>query len=98
MSCADFDYVYTGETGRTLEKRPSEHRGAVKRNDSKNSIAVHTCLFCIVDNCGGLPSSLWPVWQDGSRELVTCKGHELCESGVVMLCSAIVVQTVCIGW
>ena len=35
------DSVYIGETGRTLEKRLSEHRGAVKRNDLKNGIAVH---------------------------------------------------------
>ena len=33
---------YIGETGRILEKRLSEHRGAVKRNDLKNGIAVHT--------------------------------------------------------
>ena len=26
-----------------MEKRPSEHKGAVKRNDTKNRIAVHTC-------------------------------------------------------
>ena len=29
------------ETERTLEKRLKEHRGAVKRNDMKNGIAVH---------------------------------------------------------
>ena len=33
--------MYIGETGRTLEKRLSEHKGAVKRNDTKNGIAVH---------------------------------------------------------
>ena len=33
--------MYIGETERTLEKRLSEHRGAVKRNGSKNGIAVH---------------------------------------------------------
>ena len=27
-----------------LEKRLSEHRGAVKRNDTKNGIAVYTCM------------------------------------------------------
>ena len=41
VPCADCGCVYIGETGRTLEKRLSEHRGAVKRNDSKNGIAVH---------------------------------------------------------
>ena len=42
VSCADCDCVYIGETGRTLEKKLSEHRWAVKRNDLKNGIAVHT--------------------------------------------------------
>ena len=41
VPCADCDCVYIGETGRTLEKRLSEHRGAVKRNDLKNGFAVH---------------------------------------------------------
>ena len=41
VPCADCDSVYIGETGRTLEKRLSEHRGAVKRNELKNGIAVH---------------------------------------------------------
>ena len=37
----DCDCVYIEKSGRTLEKRLSEHRGAVKRNDSKTGIAVH---------------------------------------------------------
>ena len=41
VPCAECDSVYIGETGRTLEKRLSEHRGAVKRNDTKNGITVH---------------------------------------------------------
>ena len=41
VPCADCESVYIGETGRTLEKRLKEHRGAVKRNDMKNGIAVH---------------------------------------------------------
>ena len=32
--------MYIGETGRTLEKRLSKHKTAVKKNDSKNRIAV----------------------------------------------------------
>ena len=39
--CAKCDSVYIGETGRTLEKRLSEHKGAVMRHDVKNGIAVH---------------------------------------------------------
>ena len=39
---AECECVYIGETGRTLEKRLSEHNRAVKRNDTKNRIAVHT--------------------------------------------------------
>ena len=39
--CAECNCAYIRETGRSLEKRLSEHRGAVKRNDTKNGIAVH---------------------------------------------------------
>ena len=41
VPCAECNCAYIGETGRTLEKRLSEHRGVVKRNDTKNGIAVH---------------------------------------------------------
>ena len=32
---------YICETGRSLQKRLTEHKGAVRRGDSKNGIAVH---------------------------------------------------------
>ena len=41
VPCKDCPCVYIGETGRTLEKRLSEHKTAVKKNDTKNGIAVH---------------------------------------------------------
>ena len=41
VPCKDCPCVYIGETGRTLEKRLSEHRTSVKKNDPKNGIAVH---------------------------------------------------------
>ena len=41
IPCWDCDKVYIGETGRTLKKRVSEHKQAVKRFDDKNEIAVH---------------------------------------------------------
>ena len=44
VPCAECDCVCIRETGRMLEKRLSEHRGAVKRNDTKNGIAVCTCM------------------------------------------------------
>ena len=34
VPCAECESVYIGETGRTLEKRISEHKGAVKRHDA----------------------------------------------------------------
>ena len=40
VPCNDFNHVYIGETDRTLEKRLSEHRSAVKKNDWKNADAV----------------------------------------------------------
>ena len=33
--------VYIGETGQTLKKRMTEHKLAMKRGDTNNSIAVH---------------------------------------------------------
>ena len=41
VPCTECDCAYIGETKRLLEKRLSKHRGAVKRNDTKNGIAVH---------------------------------------------------------
>ena len=41
VPCGDYDSTYIGETGRTLEKRISEHKAAVKKHDEKNGIAVH---------------------------------------------------------
>ena len=41
IPCQDCAQVYVGETGRTLKKRISEHKQAVKRFDDKNGIAVH---------------------------------------------------------
>ena len=41
IPCEDCAQVYVGETGRTLKKRISEHKQAVKRFDDKNGIAVH---------------------------------------------------------
>ena len=42
IPCKDCPCVYIGETGRTSEKRLSEHKAAVKNNDPKNGIAVHS--------------------------------------------------------
>ena len=42
VPCKDCPSVYIGGTGRTLEKQISEHKTAVKKNDSKNGIALHS--------------------------------------------------------
>ena len=42
VPCKDCPSVYIGETGRTLEKQLSEHKSAVRKNDPKNGIAVHS--------------------------------------------------------
>ena len=42
VPCQDCECVYIGETSRTLEKRLSEHKNAVKKHDTKNGIAVHS--------------------------------------------------------
>ena len=41
IPCRDCETSYIGETGRTLQKRISEHKYAVKTNNRKNGIAVH---------------------------------------------------------
>ena len=41
VPCGECNYVYIGETGRTLRKRLTKHRAAVKICDKKNGIAVH---------------------------------------------------------
>ena len=41
VQCHDCEEVYVDETGRTLKKRISEHKQAVKRGSRKNGIAVH---------------------------------------------------------
>ena len=46
VPCKDCECVYIGKTGRPLEKQLSEHKNAVKNNDTiyiyKNGIAVHS--------------------------------------------------------
>ena len=41
VPCLDCESVYIGETGRCLQKRLTEHKGAVRRYDRKNGIATH---------------------------------------------------------
>ena len=41
VPCGECNHVYIGETGRTLRKRLTEHKAAVKKCDTKNGIAVH---------------------------------------------------------
>ena len=41
VPCRDCNHVYIGETGRTLKKRLSEHKQAIKTFNSNNGISVH---------------------------------------------------------
>ena len=41
VPCGECNHVYIDETGRTLRKRLTEHKVAVKKCDTKNGIAVH---------------------------------------------------------
>ena len=41
VPCHDCQLTYVGETKRSMKKRPTEHRYAVKTGDPKNGIAVH---------------------------------------------------------
>ena len=41
IPCNNCDYVYTGESKRTLKVRMTEHKRAVKMSDPNNGIAVH---------------------------------------------------------
>ena len=41
VPCGDYNHVYIAETGRTLRKRLTEHKAAVKKCNTKNSIAVY---------------------------------------------------------
>ena len=41
VPCQDCNMKYIGETKRTMKKRLTEHRYAVKKGDEQNRIAVH---------------------------------------------------------
>ena len=41
IPCADYDTVYIGETGWSLNERIKEHKYAVNRGDRKNGVAPH---------------------------------------------------------
>ena len=41
IPCMDCEQVYIGETGRTMQKRVTEHKTAVRKYDKNNGIAVH---------------------------------------------------------
>ena len=41
IPCQDCEKVYIGETGRSLQKRMTEHKAAVRRGDRNNGIIVH---------------------------------------------------------
>jgi len=48
VPCSECDHVYVRETGRTLEKRLSEHRTAVRKNELRRNGVVYEvpCSEC----------------------------------------------------
>ena len=40
-ACKDCEKLYIGETGRTLKKRVSEHKQAVRKFNMNNGVAAH---------------------------------------------------------
>ena len=45
VPCEECNHVYIGETGRTLKKRLTKHKVAVKKCNNKNGIAVHAWKY-----------------------------------------------------
>ena len=41
VACAECDFKYVGETGRTLQERMLEHRRAVRNFDGTSELAMH---------------------------------------------------------
>ena len=41
IPCKDHEKAYIGETGRNLQKRMAEHKGAVRGGDTNNGVSVH---------------------------------------------------------
>ena len=41
IPCNSCDYVYTGESKRTMKLHMAEHRRAIQKSDPNNGIAVH---------------------------------------------------------
>ena len=71
IPCQDCDSVYTGETGRSLGKRITKHKNAVKNGDRKNG-----------DRKNGLAVHAWDeehrVDWEGESELALSGGEPGC--------------------
>ena len=46
IPCRDCELSYIGETGRTLKKRITENKAAVRRGDNNNRVAVYAWTSC----------------------------------------------------
>ena len=72
VACKDCDQKYIGETKRTMKKRLTEHKYAVRKGDEKNGIAVHANKFnhSIDWESAGVLSTAQGYWNRRTLEAI----------------------------
>ena len=72
VACKDCDQKYIEETKRTMKKRLTEHKYAVRKGDEKNGIAVHANKFnhSIDWESAGILSTAQGYWNRRTLEAI----------------------------